>query len=107
MSESEIKACRAEQSSRVMPLIGCLLDAWDALPNDIKEDTEILHFAEQVETIDNAIEQAAGNRNVRLIESYEVTRKCGHVETYPNLPYEHAVKMTRRICSNCAMESPQ
>jgi len=62
MNEAKIKACRDEQASRVMPLIGGLLDAWDDLPNDIKEDAEILHFAEHVEAIDNAMEQAAGDR---------------------------------------------
>lgn len=46
-------------------------------------------------------------RGVRPIKCYVVTRKCGHAETYPAIPYESAVKMTKSMCQNCAMESPQ
>jgi len=39
-----------------MPLIGGLLDAWDALPNDIKSDPELDRIRYEIEAINIAME---------------------------------------------------
>ena len=48
---------RKEQSNRVMPMIGKLLDVWDDLPNDVKSDPELNHLAKQINKIDFAMEE--------------------------------------------------
>lgn len=35
-AKAVIEIARKEQSKRVMPLIGNLIDQWDAVPNDIR-----------------------------------------------------------------------
>lgn len=37
---SELERLRAQQSRAVMERIGPLLDAWEAIPNDVKGDFE-------------------------------------------------------------------
>lgn len=34
--EDDLRKARAVQARQVMPLIGPLLDAWDAVPNDLR-----------------------------------------------------------------------
>ena len=45
---------RREQAERVMPLIGPLLDAWDALSRDERDD--VPHLAEHVRKIRAAMD---------------------------------------------------
>lgn len=53
---SELVVLRREQSERVMPIIGGLLEAWDQLPNDLKHDDELSLVKEYIEHIDAAME---------------------------------------------------
>lgn len=53
---SELVVLRREQSERVMPMIGGLLDAWDQLSNDMKHDDELTSVREYIERIDAAME---------------------------------------------------
>lgn len=41
--------------------------------------------------------------NVRSIECCVVMHRCGHIRTWPALPYSNAVKMTKRLCPDCAL----
>ncbi len=52
----ERKQLRKEQAKKVMPLIGPLLDAWDALPNDLSTDEELQEVMETIGKINNAME---------------------------------------------------
>lgn len=54
---TEIDALRKEQADAVMPLIGGFLDAWDNMPNDIKEmiELEAALFWSYVATIRQAV----------------------------------------------------
>lgn len=54
MNERQI--IRLKQAKAVMPLIGCLLDAWDDLPNDVKSDPELEKLSKHVQKIDDAME---------------------------------------------------
>jgi len=54
--EKERNAERRLQSKKVMPLIGRLLDAWDDIPNDTKDDEEFEKLASIIERIDCAME---------------------------------------------------
>jgi hypothetical protein len=56
MSDGERKELRRQQSKSVMPLIGPLLDAWDALPNDIRGDEELANVEELISQINDAME---------------------------------------------------
>lgn len=49
---SEIATLRGEQAARVMPLIGPLLDAWEHVPNDERDERLAKHF----DAINKAIE---------------------------------------------------
>lgn len=42
---------RRRQNKAVMPLIGPLLDAWDDLPNDVKDDEELKRLSEVIDKI--------------------------------------------------------
>jgi hypothetical protein len=53
---SEVVVLRREQSKRVMPMIGGLLDAWEQLPNDVKHDDDLTSVREHIERIDAAME---------------------------------------------------
>lgn len=62
---AEREQIRQEQSQAVMPLIGPLLDAWDATPNDVKydrrpcaptDDPELARVAAKIGSINNAID---------------------------------------------------
>lgn len=48
---------REQQTRRVMPLIGPLLDSWEQLPLDLTTDPEIQQFAKQIETIRKEMEE--------------------------------------------------
>lgn len=54
---------RAAQAKAVMPLIGGLLDAWDALTNDLRSDPELEHLKAQIERIDEAMETASSEKS--------------------------------------------
>ena len=54
--EEEEEKIREEQTALVMPMIGGLLDAWDALPNDVKGYEELERLACQIRRIDDAME---------------------------------------------------
>ena len=47
---------RQRQAKAVMPMIGPLLDAWDDLPNDVKDDPELEHLATHINLINDAME---------------------------------------------------
>jgi hypothetical protein len=49
-------ALRSAQSNAVMPLIGPLLDAWEAIPNDILSLDEMVGAAEVIAQIESAME---------------------------------------------------
>lgn len=55
---SELKRLRAAQAKAVMPLIGQLLDAWEAVPNDLKGEIEegAADLAEALDSINEAME---------------------------------------------------
>jgi hypothetical protein len=54
---SEITKLRAQQAIRVMPLIGPLLDAADALPNDLRDpDGELSDLLDAISHIHRAME---------------------------------------------------
>ena len=52
----EILDERAAQAGRVLAVVGPLLDAWDALPNDVRRDPELKDFAIWVGRLDSAME---------------------------------------------------
>ena len=54
--EKERSTERRRQSKKVMPLIGRLLDAWDDIPNDTKDDEEFEKLANIIGLIDCAME---------------------------------------------------
>ncbi len=54
----EEAAGRKRQARKVMPLIGPLLDAWDALPNDLKEDDGMVELGYFVRRINKAMEES-------------------------------------------------
>jgi len=60
----EVQDLREEQTKRVMPLIGGLLDAWDGLSNDFKE-TMIEEAPSLVAYLDDI------NRAMELEEPYD------------------------------------
>lgn len=53
-----LRGLRAAQTKRVMPLIGELLDAWDAVPNDLRAsiEEEATDLAEALDSIRDAME---------------------------------------------------
>lgn len=59
-SDNERKQLRKAQMRAVMPLIGPLLDAWEAVPNDLKGEIEegATELAEALDSIDDAMENA-------------------------------------------------
>lgn len=54
--EIEREKIRQEQVRLVMPLIGPLLDAWDEIPNDARNDPELMKLATKIKSIDDAME---------------------------------------------------
>jgi hypothetical protein len=58
MNESmkEIDKLRRKQSARVMRVISPLLDAWEAVPNDVKSDPELKEFLEYMRKLFRAME---------------------------------------------------
>lgn len=61
MSEDkEVKRLRRAQAREVMPLIGGLLDAWDGMALDLREQIaeEKPAFADAIEAINEAMENA-------------------------------------------------
>jgi len=54
---SEVEQLRAQQIKVVMPLIGGLLDAWDNLPLDVREDDELEHLRDYIKRIDAGMEE--------------------------------------------------
>lgn len=55
-SQDLLVRLRRDQSARVMPMIGGLLDAWESLPNDIASDPELDALGQQIERIRAAME---------------------------------------------------
>ena len=55
---AEQKRLRAAQARAVMPLIGPLLDAWEAVPNDLKGmiEEDAADLAEALDSINEAME---------------------------------------------------
>lgn len=49
---------RRRQARKVMPLIGPLLDAWEAVPNDLKGDPELMPLWRHLDRINRAMEEA-------------------------------------------------
>jgi len=47
---------RKKQAEAVIPMIGPLLEAWDALPNDVKSDPELERLSRHIEKVDSAME---------------------------------------------------
>ena len=60
--EEEREQILEEQTALVMPMIGGLLDAWDALPNDVKGYEELKQLARHIRRIDDAMEGEADER---------------------------------------------
>ena len=56
--ERERDEGRKKQARKVMPLIGPLLDAWEALPNDLAGDPELKSVRGIIRRIDRAMEEA-------------------------------------------------
>jgi hypothetical protein len=56
----EHERLREAQAVKVMPLIGQLLDAWEAVPNDLKGEIEegATGLAEALDSINDAMENA-------------------------------------------------
>ena len=53
---NEISKLRKAQAREVMPLIGPLLDSWNGLPNDMKDELEEL--GSHIQAIEYAMENA-------------------------------------------------
>lgn len=49
---------RKRQARAVMPLIGPLLDAWEALPNDLALDYELRGVRKYISLINSAMEDS-------------------------------------------------
>lgn len=49
--DRELESLRQEQAKAVMPLIGPMLDAWEALPNDVLRMDELSDLAEAIADI--------------------------------------------------------
>lgn len=58
MPKSELTQLRAQQTRRVMKEIGPLIDAWEAIPNDVKSqlEEEALDFCHYMRRIYLAID---------------------------------------------------
>ena len=52
---SEIERLRKAQSDAVMNLIGEMLDAWEALPTDVRCSDEMEELNEHISRINNAM----------------------------------------------------
>lgn len=59
-SETELKRLRKAQAREVMPVIGPLLDAWEAVPNDFRFEMEsqASELVGYLEAISDAMENA-------------------------------------------------
>lgn len=57
-ADMKIERLRAAQAKRVMPLIGALLDTWEAIPADLRDDSEFADLADTLEEINEAMESA-------------------------------------------------
>lgn len=55
---NEIERLRAAQAKAVIPLIGPLLDAFDAIPNDVLGMDELEGLCAAIEAINHAMENA-------------------------------------------------
>jgi len=51
---------RKKQAEAVIPMIGPLLEAWDALPNDVKSDPELERLSRHIEKVDSTMEWTDG-----------------------------------------------
>ena len=49
---------RRRQARKVMPLIGALLDSWEALPNDVRSDPELKGLMRHLSRINDAMGDA-------------------------------------------------
>jgi len=58
---SERSELRKDQVRKVMPLIGSLLDAWEAVPNDLRGDPDLTDLARCLRRINRAIEGHSDN----------------------------------------------
>lgn len=58
MTKDERVEGRKRQARKVMPMIGPLLDAWEALPNDVKGDPELMGLHYHLTRINRAMEEA-------------------------------------------------